>query len=93
MKYEFIQVPPNGTRITINADGSINVPDRPIIPFIEGDGIGPEIMDEALRVPDALELPDISVERALVGGAAYHQHGHPLPGEGVGQVAPASIRT
>ena len=49
------------------------------IACLPGDGIGPEIMDEALRVLDALELPDISVERALVGGAAYHQHGHPLP--------------
>lgn len=49
------------------------------IACLPGDGIGPEIMDEALRVLDALELPDIAVERALVGGAAYHQHGHPLP--------------
>lgn len=49
------------------------------IACLPGDGIGPEIMDEALRVLDALKLPDISVDRALVGGAAYHQHGHPLP--------------
>ncbi len=50
------------------------------IACLPGDGIGPEIMDEALRVLAALDLPQIEVDRALVGGAAYHQHGHPLPG-------------
>ncbi len=40
-------------KITINSDGSINVPDTPIIPFIEGDGIGPDIWDATRRVLDA----------------------------------------
>ena len=38
-----ISVPVSGQKITVNADNSINVPDRPIIPFIEGDGIGFDI--------------------------------------------------
>ncbi len=40
-------------RITINADGAINVPDQPIIPFIEGDGIGPDIWRASRKVIDA----------------------------------------
>jgi isocitrate dehydrogenase len=53
MKYEFIEVPADGTRITVNADGSLNVPDRPIIPFIEGDGIGIDITPVMRKVVDA----------------------------------------
>ena len=52
MKYEFIQVPTAGSRITINADGSLNVPDRPIIPFIEGDGTGVDIPPVMRQVVD-----------------------------------------
>lgn len=48
-------------KITINADGSINVPDNPIIPFIEGDGIGPDIWAASVRVLDA------AVEKAYNG--------------------------
>jgi len=50
------------------------------IACLAGDGIGPEIMAEALRVLDALSL-DIAVASADVGGAAYQAHGHPLPPE------------
>jgi 3-isopropylmalate dehydrogenase len=48
------------------------------IAILPGDGIGPEIVDEAVRVLDVLELP-CNTESALVGGAAYEAHGHPLP--------------
>lgn len=50
------------------------------IAVLPGDGIGPEVTHEALRVLDAL---DLGIERAeaLVGGVAYHATGHPLPGE------------
>jgi len=48
------------------------------IAILPGDGIGPEIIAEAIRVLDALELP-YEAEHALVGGAAYAAHGHPLP--------------
>lgn len=49
------------------------------IAVLAGDGIGPEIMDQALRVLDLLDLPDLQLSPALVGGAAYHAVGHPLP--------------
>ncbi len=48
------------------------------IAILPGDGIGPEIVAEAVRVLDVLDLPYDS-ESALVGGAAYAAHGHPLP--------------
>jgi isocitrate dehydrogenase len=53
MKYEQIVVPEDGSRITVNSDGSLNVPDRPIVPFIEGDGIGVDITPVMRRVVDA----------------------------------------
>jgi isocitrate dehydrogenase len=43
MKYQKIKVPTEGQRITVNSDNTLNVPDQPIIPFIEGDGIGVDI--------------------------------------------------
>jgi len=43
MGYQKIVVPADGSKITVNADLSLNVPNNPIIPFIEGDGIGVDI--------------------------------------------------
>jgi 3-isopropylmalate dehydrogenase len=51
------------------------------IACLAGDGIGPEIMAEALRVLDVLAVPGLELSHADVGGAAYHRHGHPLPSE------------
>ena len=48
------------------------------IAVLPGDGIGTEIVAEAIRVLDTLELK-FEMETALVGGAAYEAHGHPLP--------------
>src|SRR5690554_4757397 len=48
------------------------------IAILPGDGIGPEITEQAARVLQALKL-DIDMTTAPVGGAAYEQHGHPLP--------------
>jgi isocitrate dehydrogenase len=61
MAYQHIQVPDGGEKITANADGSLNVPDQPIIPFIEGDGIGVDITPVMQRVVDA------AVEKAYGG--------------------------
>ncbi len=47
------QIPSDGVPITMRADGTLQVPDRPIIPFIEGDGTGPDIWRAAVRVLDA----------------------------------------
>jgi len=53
MGYQKIQVPAVGEKITVNADHSLNVPDNPIIPFIEGDGIGVDISPVMIKVVDA----------------------------------------
>ncbi|WP_193164320.1 NADP-dependent isocitrate dehydrogenase [Microbulbifer hainanensis] len=56
-----IQVPADGEKVTVNSDGSLNVPNRPIIPFIEGDGIGVDITPVMRKVIDA------SIEKAYGG--------------------------
>ncbi len=53
MEYEHIVVPGDGDRIAVAEDGGANVPDRPIIPFIEGDGIGVDITPVMIDVVDA----------------------------------------
>lgn len=61
MGYKKIQVPAVGDKITVNADHSLNVPDQPIIPYIEGDGIGVDISPVMIKVVDA------AVEKAYGG--------------------------
>ncbi len=56
-----IQIPAQGEKITVNADFSLNVPDRPIIPFIEGDGTGVDI------TPVMREVLDAAVAKAYTG--------------------------
>ena len=53
MAYQHIQVPADGEKITVNDDNSLNVPANPIIPFIEGDGIGTDITPVMLKVVDS----------------------------------------
>lgn len=53
MAYQKIQVPSHGAKITTNPDFSLNVPDKPIIPFIEGDGTGVDITPVMRKVIDA----------------------------------------
>jgi len=53
MGYQHIKVPATGEKITVNADYSLNVPNQPIIPFIEGDGIGVDITPVMVKVIDA----------------------------------------
>ncbi len=60
MSYQHINVPA-GEKITVNADSSLNVPNNPIIPFIEGDGVGAEITPVMKKVVDA------AVEKAYGG--------------------------
>ena len=52
MAYKHIRIPTSGEKITIK-DGKLNVPDQPILGFVEGDGIGPDITKSSLRVWDA----------------------------------------
>src|SRR5258706_13822808 len=51
--YQHVTVPTGGQKITVNADMSLNVPDQPIIPYIEGDGTGMDITPVMLKVGDA----------------------------------------
>ncbi|UAB77508.1 3-isopropylmalate dehydrogenase [Erythrobacter sp. SCSIO 43205] len=51
------------------------------IAVLPGDGIGPEVTAEAVKVLEALELPGLILFDGDVGGAAYKAHGHPLPPE------------
>ena len=53
MAYQHIAVPADGEKITVNDDNTLNVPDHPIIPYIEGDGIGIDITPVMLKVVDA----------------------------------------
>ncbi len=62
-KYKFAKVPPRGEAIEF-AKGALKVPDRPIVPFVEGDGTGPDIWRASVRVFDA------AVERAYGGQRA-----------------------
>ncbi|CAM5210416.1 NADP-dependent isocitrate dehydrogenase [Oligella ureolytica] len=50
MSYQHIKVPANGEKITVNADHTLNVPNNPIIPFIEGDGIGVDVSPVMIKV-------------------------------------------
>ncbi|WP_133131304.1 NADP-dependent isocitrate dehydrogenase [Legionella yabuuchiae] len=61
MTYEKISIPSQGEAITVKSDSTLNVPDQPIIPYIEGDGIGVDVTPAMLRVVDA------AVEKAYGG--------------------------
>ena len=53
MSYEKIKIPRNGEKITMGDDGCLSVPDRPVVPYIEGDGTGPDITRAAMVVWNA----------------------------------------
>ena len=61
MAYNKINVPTEGKKITLDSNGKINVPDNPIVPYIEGDGIGIDI------TPAMLNAVDAAVEKAYSG--------------------------
>lgn len=66
MSYQHIDVPQGGSAITINADQTLNVPLQPIIPFIEGDGVGVDVTPVMRKVVDA------AVQRAYDGERKIH---------------------
>ncbi len=61
MSFDKIKVPEQGDKITMGADGRLRVPDQPIVAFIEGDGIGPDIWKATRAILDA------AVEKAYGG--------------------------
>ncbi|MEI8197791.1 MAG: isocitrate dehydrogenase (NADP(+)), partial [Phycisphaerae bacterium] len=52
-RFQNVTPPAGGQAITMGSDGKLKVPDQPIIPFIEGDGTGPDIWRASVRVFDA----------------------------------------
>jgi len=77
--------PPGGQKISLGANGVLSVPDRPILPFIEGDGTGPDIWAASVRVFDAAVAKAYGGKRqiawmeVLAGEKAYKQTGEWLP--------------
>ena len=65
MHYDHIAVPENGAAITANADHTLNVPDKPIVPFIEGDGIGIDVTPVMLDVVNAAVEKAYGADRAI----------------------------
>ena len=61
MGYKHIQVPSEGDKITVNEDFSLNVPDNPVIPYIEGDGIGVDIS------PVMIDVVNAAIDKAYGG--------------------------
>ncbi len=82
--YQHLSTPASGETITMT-DGGLNVPDNPIIPFIEGDGIGPDIWASASRVLDAAVSKAYGDDRKIewfevfAGQKAHDQFGEWLP--------------
>jgi isocitrate dehydrogenase len=66
LMYQHIKVPQGGQKITVNSDFSLNVPDQPIIPYIEGDGTGYDITPVMMKVVDA------AVEKSYGGRRRIH---------------------
>lgn len=64
--YQHIKVPDQGQKIIVNQDFSLNVPDNPIVPYIEGDGTGFDITPVMLKVVDA------AVQKAYGGKRKIH---------------------
>ncbi len=63
--YQHIKVPAQGQKITTNPDFSLNVPNNPIIPYIEGDGIGSDISPVMIKVIDAAVAKTYGGERKI----------------------------
>ena len=76
-----IVIPQQGTAITVNNDGVLSVPNHPIIPFIEGDGIGVDVTPAMLKVVDAAVQKAYGSQRKIAwmevfaGEKATHQYG------------------
>jgi isocitrate dehydrogenase len=85
-EYKLSHVPKSGERISFS-DGKLSVPSRPIIPFVEGDGTGPDIWRASVRVFDAAVEKAYSGERKIewmevyAGEKSHKQFGDWLPQE------------
>jgi isocitrate dehydrogenase len=83
--FEKYEMPAQGEKITVDSNGKLNVPNNPIIPFIEGDGTGPDIWNAAVRVLDAAVEKAYNGERKIswfevyAGEKAFNKFGEWLP--------------
>ena len=81
MTFEKLHIPTQGTAITVTADLKLNIPDFPIIPFIEGDGIGVDVTPAMIKVVDAAikkaygDKKKISWMEIYAGEKATHVYG------------------
>jgi len=88
MEYKIVKVPGKGEKISISG-GKLHVPDHPIIPFVEGDGTGPDIWRASVRVMDAAVQKAYNGRRSIewmevyAGEKAYKNFGSWLPDETV----------
>ena len=88
MSYQYAQVPQHGEKIT-KENEDLSVPDRPIVPFIEGDGTGPDIWAAAVRIFDSAVEKAYNGEREIAwmevyaGGKSHDLTGEWLPDETV----------
>ncbi len=87
--YKIVEVPSEGQPIRMGADGRLQVPDRPILPFIEGDGTGPDIWRASRHVLDAAVEKAYGGRRKIAwcevyaGEKAFNRFGDWLPEETV----------
>ena len=65
--------PVSGQKIAANADGTLNVPNNPIVPYIEGDGIGPDIWRAAMPVVDGAVQRAYEGQRQIAAGRHFHR--------------------
>ena len=87
--YQIVKVPQDGQAIKMGSDGKLQVPDNPILPFIEGDGTGPDIWAASQRVFDAAVAKAYGGKRKIAwcevyaGEKAFNQFKDWLPEETV----------
>ena len=85
--FKLFKEPKEGERITVTKDGTLNVPDSPIIPYMEGDGIGPDIWKAAMPVFNAAVKKVYGDKKKVVwfkieaGETAGKKYGTVLPDE------------
>jgi len=97
MGYQKIVVPADGSKLTVNADLSLNVPNHPIIPFIEGDGTGPDIWKASQKVFDAAVQKSFGGKKKIIwkeilaGEKAFKQTGNWLPEESLEAIKTYSV--
>jgi len=88
MEYTIVKVPGKGEKISISG-GKLHVPDHPIIPFVEGDGTGPDIWRASVRVMDAAVQKAYNGQQSIewmevfAGEKAFKNFGSWLPDETV----------